>query len=451
MDNLTIQSALVAIFPERATADRAVQELVRNGFDANQVEVSSTDDIARHVAAGNAGLSGTRHDSSGGGIAGFFHRLFGTETNEDDRTYYTNAVKRGKAAVVVHADDDSLNRAADVLNRNGAIEVETDREARRDIPGDVSRDISGDQAIPVVREELQVGKRIVQRGAVRIYSRLMQQPVEETIDLREERVRVDRRSADRPATSADIAAADREVIEVVETVEEPVISKRARVVEEVIIDRDVNERTETVRDNVMHSEVHVEDSRRGELGSTAARQGSTAASQFDSDFQRDFQTRYGSDPNLRFDDYAPAYTYGYDMACDPRYSGRSFDEASEELRTDYMQRNPNSVWDRMVGAIRYGWEKVTGKRKPSQFDSDFQRDFQTRYSSDPNLRYDDYAPAYTYGYDMASDPRYSGRSFDEASEELRTDYMRRNPNSVWDRMVGAIRYGWEKVTGKRKA
>jgi uncharacterized protein (TIGR02271 family) len=356
MDNLTTQSALVAIFVDRATADRAVQELVSNGFNSNQVEVSSTDDIARHAASGNAGLSGTHHESSGGGIAGFFHRLFGTETNEDDRTYYTNAVKRGKAAVVVHADDDSLSRAADSLNRNGAIEVETDREARRD----VSRDMPADQSIPVVREELQVGKRVVQRGAVRIYSRLMQQPVEESIDLREERVNVDRRSANRPATAADIAAADRDVIEVVETVEEPVISKRARVVEEVIIDREVNERTETVRDNVMRSEVHVEDSRRGQMGSTAA---SSAASQFDTDFRRDFQTRYGSDPNLRYDDYAPAYSYGYDMASDPRYSGRSFDEASDELRTDYMRRNPNSVWDRMVGAIRYGWEKVTGKRK----------------------------------------------------------------------------------------
>jgi uncharacterized protein (TIGR02271 family) len=451
MDHLTTQSALVAIFVDRATADLAVQELVRNGFNSNQVEVSSTDDIARHAASGNAGLSGTHHESSGGGIAGFFHRLFGTETNEDDRTYYTNAVKRGKTAVVVHADDNSLNRAADTLNRSGAIEVETDREARRDVPRDISRDTSGDQPIPVVREELQVGKRIVQVGAVRIYSRLVQQPVEETVDLREERVRVDRRSADRPATSADLAAADRDVIEVTETAEEPVVSKRARVVEEVVIGRDVNERTETVRDNVMHSEVRVEDSRRGEQGSTAATQGSTAASQFDTDFRRDFQTRYGADPNLSYDDYAPAYSYGYEMASDPRYSGRNFDEASEELRTDYMRRNPNSVWDRMVGAIRYGWEKVTGKRKANQFDNDFQGDFQTRYGSDPNLRYDEYAPAYTYGYDMASDPRYSGRTFDEASEELRTDYMRRNPNSVWDRMVGAIRYGWEKVTGKRKS
>ena len=47
-------------------------------------------------------------------------------------------------------------------------------------------------SIPVVKEELQVGKRAVQRGAVRVYSRLMQQPVEEKISLREEHVNVDR-------------------------------------------------------------------------------------------------------------------------------------------------------------------------------------------------------------------------------------------------------------------
>ena len=32
------------------------------------------------------------------------------------------------------------------------------------------------------------------------------------------------------------------------------------------------------------------------------------------------------------------------------------------LRTDYLRNNPNSAWDRMKGAVRYGWEKVTGKR-----------------------------------------------------------------------------------------
>jgi len=106
---------------------RIHQDRPRAGSDDGRRR--SKERVCRHenVASGNAGLSGTHSDTSGGGIAGFFHRLFGTETNEDDRTYYTNAVKRGKAAVVVHAEDDSLNRAADILNRK--IETHSQKSA----------------------------------------------------------------------------------------------------------------------------------------------------------------------------------------------------------------------------------------------------------------------------------------------------------------------------------
>jgi len=406
MDYTNTQHALVAVFPDRASADSARQELMRNGFQSGQVEVSSTDDLATRVGSGNAGLSGTHHDTSGGGIAGWFHRMFGSDTDDDDRNYYSEAARRGGAAVVVNADDESLDRAADILNRSGAINVE-DRDASTsqtdyrksspsgDIPA-VSRGNTGtsesmrgnagsgesirgntgaNESIPVVEQELQVGKRAVQRGAVRVYSRVMQQPVEEQVNLREERVRVDRRAVDRPATEADLQAADREVIEVTETVEEPVVSKRSRVVEEVVVGKEVNERTETVRDNVLRSEVHVEDSRgnrQGETGGTnaGANLGSSAGSNYgagntgnyDTDYRSDFQTRYGSDPNLRYEDYSPAYQYGSQMASDTRYQGRSFDDVSDQLRTDYLRNNPNSSWDRMKGAVRYGWEKVTGKR-----------------------------------------------------------------------------------------
>ena len=47
-------------------------------------------------------------------------------------------------------------------------------------------------SIPVVEEELQVGKRAVKRGGVRVYSHVVEKPVEENIELREEHVNVER-------------------------------------------------------------------------------------------------------------------------------------------------------------------------------------------------------------------------------------------------------------------
>ena len=114
--------------------------------------------------------------------------------------------------------------------------------------GASTRRIEGDKevTIPVVEEDISIGKREVERGHVRIYSRVTEQPVEESVRLREEKVTVERRPVDRPATEADFAAAGKDVIEMTEKAEEPVVSKRARVVEEVVVHKDVTEHTETV-------------------------------------------------------------------------------------------------------------------------------------------------------------------------------------------------------------
>ena len=37
-------------------------------------------------------------------------------------------------------------------------------------------------------------------------------------------------------------------------------------------------------------------------------------------------------------------------------------EVESDLRTDYERSYPNSAWERVKSAARYGWEKVTGRR-----------------------------------------------------------------------------------------
>src|SRR5262249_31817327 len=112
--------------------------------------------------------------------------------------------------------------------------------------------------IPVVEEDIHVETRRVERGGVRIYSHVSEQPVEQEVLLRGERVTVERRPVDRPVTERDLSAFKEGTIEVAETHEEPVVVKQARVVEEVVIDKDVQAHTETVRDTVRRTEVDVE-------------------------------------------------------------------------------------------------------------------------------------------------------------------------------------------------
>lgn len=118
---------------------------------------------------------------------------------------------------------------------------------------------TGDVVIPVIEEELQVGKRTVESGGVQVKTSVTERPVEETVNLREENVTVDRRPVDRAVTDTDINAVKDGDFTVTERAEQAVVGKQARVVEEVVVGKDVTERDETITDTVRRTEVDVDD------------------------------------------------------------------------------------------------------------------------------------------------------------------------------------------------
>ena len=103
-----------------------------------------------------------------------------------------------------------------------------------------------------------MGKREVESGGVRVRSRIVHTPVEETLRLREEHVRVDLSDLKINKKDSDRSAFQEQDIELTETTEVPVVSKEARVVEEIKISKDVNERTETIHDTVRNTEVDID-------------------------------------------------------------------------------------------------------------------------------------------------------------------------------------------------
>jgi len=152
---------------------------------------------------------------------------------------------------------------------------------------------------------------------VRVVSKVTERPVEEQINLREERVNVERRPVDRPLTQGDLNNAFQErTIEARETAEEAVVSKNARVVEEVVVNKEAGERTETIRDSVRRTDVDVQ-----KLNESDAR-------------------------------FRPAYEFADEISRDTRYRGRDFDDVETDLRSSYAQRYPNSRWDDVRDAVR---------------------------------------------------------------------------------------------------
>ncbi len=212
----------------------------------------------------------------------------------------------------------------------------------------------GEVRIPVVEEELQVGTREVEQGGVRVYSRITETPVEKEVSIREEHVHVERHPVDRPAREADFAAMQEGTIEMTETTEEPVVRKQARVVEEVVVSKEVEEHTETVRDTVRRTEVDVEST--GSAHTTTEEDWGAHERDFRTHATTTFATR-----GQAYEHWAPAYRYGYELSRDPRYRGRDWASVEPEARRDWEQRR-HGTWEEFKEAIRYGWEKVRGRR-----------------------------------------------------------------------------------------
>jgi len=126
-----------------------------------------------------------------------------------------------------------------------------------------TQNISADQgeiAIPVVEEEIRVGKREVESGGVRVETRVEETPVNEQVTLRDEQVRVERRAVDQPVDASTVTNAFQEgTFEVRERDEQAVVQKEARVVEEVVINKETQQRTETIQDTVRRTDVDVQE------------------------------------------------------------------------------------------------------------------------------------------------------------------------------------------------
>jgi uncharacterized protein (TIGR02271 family) len=283
---------VVAAFDTQQDAQRALEALTDAGFSRDRTHLTANSGGLDTVSSGTAT---TGEQTLGDKIASFFG--FG-----DDEEIYTEAVRRGSCVLTVDAaDDEEADRAEAILYRFGPVDIDQKAAewrgagwqptttagltSRSDTIGTTSladdtigttgtaatlgtagtagtgttgvRSDREEAVIPVTEESLQVGKREVQRGGVRVISRTVERPVEATVSLREEHATVTRRPVDRAVTDADRAFKDQS-IEVRESAEEAVVGKTARVVEEIEIGKESDVREETIRDTVRKTEVDVE-------------------------------------------------------------------------------------------------------------------------------------------------------------------------------------------------
>ncbi len=253
---------------------------------------------------------------AGAALGGLVGSLVGAGVPEHDAHAYAEGVRRGGALVTVRASESEVNRIIDILDDEGTVDLDerqnswqsegwkspaaglmgsgttgntsmntgmamggtgstglTGSTGTTGSTGMTGRTASeGSEVIPVAEEELHVGKREVNRGRVRIHSHVVERPVTEQVSLREEHVHVERRPVEdgmrmgAVGTGGDLFK--ERTIEMEERAEEAMVSKEARVTEELVVKKDVEQRTETISDTVRSTKVEVEDERGNRITGT---------------------------------------------------------------------------------------------------------------------------------------------------------------------------------------
>jgi stress response protein YsnF len=217
-------ATVIATIESAKIAQQLIDELIEAGFGSQDVEI----------------LAGDEDEL----VTDIVERGFG----KADARGYAQAVGRGKTVVAARAAAGKAEKAAAIMERYEADASESASE------------LDDEASVAEVEENVAVGKRKVLSGGVRVTTSVKEQPVEETVTLRDEQVEVERQPANRKLKPEEAEAAFQEkTVEMLGTSEELEVSKEARVVGEIALGKRIDEREEKVRDKVRRTEVEVEE------------------------------------------------------------------------------------------------------------------------------------------------------------------------------------------------
>lgn len=237
-----MSTIVVGLYKESQAAKKAFQALVAAGCREK--------DIDTFDGAGNADKA--------------TQELLGHGFTKDIAQRYAAAIKQGHTLVAADIADQDADAAEAILDENGAIDLPeaSSHQPKKPAKADSGKADKGtdveEETVPVIEEQVEIGKRRVSKGGVRVTTEVTETPVQETVRLREEKVDVERHKADRAlgAREAD-AAFEEKTVKMTATSETPEVTKEARVVEEVVLSKKATEHDKTVEASARRTDVKV--------------------------------------------------------------------------------------------------------------------------------------------------------------------------------------------------
>src|SRR5271170_584593 len=252
---------IVAAFDTAAHAQAAVEALKTGGFHSDDISVFDKSRV------------GMREP-------GLWSRMFGGGLAQHEADVYSQSLERGGVVLSVRVPDSEVAHATGILDIHRPIDVH-DRAVTTGIAPAarveaVAASIAAppiaavqtvavspklaeahDEVLRLAEEQLQVGKRMVEAGTTRVRRFVTEKDVSADVTLHEEHAEVLRRAVTDPKYIGEIDWAD-STIEIRETAEQALVSKTARVVEEVGLRKIGSDHVETIRDKIRRQQVEIE-------------------------------------------------------------------------------------------------------------------------------------------------------------------------------------------------
>jgi uncharacterized protein (TIGR02271 family) len=256
---------LVAAFDTPQHAQAAIEALKAGGFHE--------DDISIFDKSRLSGGTGTRE-------AGLWNRLFGGSLYQHEAHVYSDTVARGGTVIALRALDSEVAHASGILDVHRPVDVH-DRAVTAGIAPAAKVEAAvktiaaaplaavqkvavtpkiaetHDEVLRLAEEQLQIGKQMVDAGRTRVRRFTTERDVSADVTLHEEHAEVLRRAITDPAYVGELDWSDR-TIEIVESAEHALVSKTARVVEEISLKKVGTEHVETVHEKLRRQQAEIE-------------------------------------------------------------------------------------------------------------------------------------------------------------------------------------------------
>ncbi len=260
----TQQSMIVGIFQNNADAEQAVTQLEHAGFDSNQIE------FAQHGASTGGGvLSGlkslfTRKDQTDSDV---YNDLIGMGIPEQDALNYQREYEAGRSIVVVTGNS-RLDEARTIFASNGGFGANRQTAQATNNTTRAAGSVQGtpvttenEQTIQLREEQLQVYKRPVQVGEVRLGKNVVSEQQTLNVPVTHEEVVINRQPVSGQVSETPIG--EDESIRVPVSAERVNVTKQTLATEEVEIGKRQIQENQQVTETVLKEKAQIE--RQGDI------------------------------------------------------------------------------------------------------------------------------------------------------------------------------------------